>query len=81
MVVLFYLIPEERGGQLGAELQAYVLDTLSRHHVRNARLSVAPGNVRAIKYYEKHGWRDLGPRPDRSYVHTMVLDLCQDVMT
>jgi hypothetical protein len=28
-----------------------------------------------MRYYAKHGWRDLGPRPDRLHVHAMELEL------
>jgi ribosomal protein S18 acetylase RimI-like enzyme len=75
VVNLFYLIPEERGGPLGAELQFYAIDVFRRHRASAARLSVSPSNIRAMAYYSKHGWRDLGPRPDRPYVHTMEFDV------
>lgn len=74
-VNLFYLVPEQRGGPLGDKLQAYAVDVLRRHQVEKARLSVSPTNLRAMSYYTKHGWRDLGPRPDRPYVHAMELDV------
>jgi very-short-patch-repair endonuclease len=38
-------------------------------------LRVEAEQVRAMKYYIKHDWRDLGPRPDRPYVHGMEFDL------
>jgi ribosomal protein S18 acetylase RimI-like enzyme len=75
VVNLFYLIPEERGGALGAQLQNYAVSFFRRHGAEKARLSVSPSNARALKYYTKHGWRDLGPRPDRNYVHAMELDI------
>jgi GNAT superfamily N-acetyltransferase len=75
IVNLFYLIPEERGGPLGAEIQSYAIDVFRRHRVGTARLSVSPSNIRAMTYYSKHGWRDLGPRPDRPYVRSMEFDI------
>ncbi|MDO8273041.1 MAG: GNAT family N-acetyltransferase [Gammaproteobacteria bacterium] len=75
VVNLVYLIPEERGGQLGIALQSYVTDVLRQQNVNKARLSVSPSNGRAMAYYTKHGWHDLGPRPDRPYVNTMEFDV------
>jgi ribosomal protein S18 acetylase RimI-like enzyme len=31
--------------------------------VREIFLSVSPKNSTALKFYSKHGWKDLGPRP------------------
>ena len=44
-----------------------------RHQVRVARLTVSPTNGRALRYYARHGWRDLGPRAGASHVHDMAL--------
>jgi ribosomal protein S18 acetylase RimI-like enzyme len=63
-VNLFYLVPEERGSGAGDALHDYVVSLFSRLDVPSIRLSVSPGNARALKYYAKHGWRDVGPRPD-----------------
>ncbi len=81
IVNLFYLIPEERGSGCGGALQRYAVDVLRRHGVTKARLSVSPTNTRAVRFYAKHGWRDLGPRPDRRYVHAMELDLSHAART
>jgi GNAT superfamily N-acetyltransferase len=75
MVNLVYLVPERRGGSLSGALHDYIEAILRRHGVPKARLSVSPSNQRALRYYLKHGWRDLGPRPDRPYVHAFELDL------
>lgn len=75
VVNLCYLIPEERGGELGGALQAYIFEYLRRNHIETGRLSVSPGNSRAVSYYKKHGWKDLGPRHDRSYVHLMEIHI------
>lgn len=74
-VNLLYLVPELRGSGLGELLHTYTVNVLRAHRVVEARLAVGPGNVRAMRYYSKHGWRDLGPRPDRPYVHGMTLDI------
>lgn len=74
-VNLFYLIPAARGCGMGRALHDYARDVFWRNGVSRARLSVAPTNTRALRFYAKRGWRDLGPRQDRPYVHAMELDL------
>ena len=74
-VNLFYLIEEMRGKGLSGELQEYALDFMRRHGVRTAQLSVSPSNTRALAFYHKHGWRDLGLRPGRDNVHLMECDV------
>src|SRR5262245_7636850 len=72
-VNLFYLRPESRGCGLGDALHDYVVALLARHRIGIAGLSVSPTNKRAVRYYERHGWRDAGPRPGAPYVHEMQL--------
>jgi GNAT superfamily N-acetyltransferase len=74
-VHLFYLVPEERGTGAAEELHQYALDLFRRHGLARAELSVAPGNARAVRFYSKRGWRDLGPRPGHPEVRLMALDL------
>jgi ribosomal protein S18 acetylase RimI-like enzyme len=74
-VSLFYLVPEQRGQNLGGALQRYAEEFMRAGGARRARLSVSPSNARALAYYRKHGWRDLGPREGDSSVHLMELDL------
>jgi ribosomal protein S18 acetylase RimI-like enzyme len=72
---LFYLRPESRGRGLGDELHAYAVALLRRHRVGVAGLSVSPTNARAVRYYQRHGWLDRGPRPGAPHVHEMELVL------
>jgi ribosomal protein S18 acetylase RimI-like enzyme len=74
-VNLFYLVPVERGSGAGDELHGYVVALLRRHGIPRAELSVAPGNARAIRFYERHGWRDVGSRADEPEVRLMVIEL------
>jgi GNAT superfamily N-acetyltransferase len=74
-VNLFYLVEPYRGAGLSGELQDYAMEFCARHGTRIARLSVSPTNVRALAYYRKHGWRDLGPRPGHENVHLMERDI------
>ena len=43
--------------------------------VGSMQLSVSPTNARALAYYRKHGWRDLGLRPGRDNVHLWERDV------
>lgn len=70
-VNLFYLIAAVRGRGLGDQLHEYALRFFRGRDVATIQLSVSPTNRRALAYYQKHGWRDLGPRPGREQVHLM----------
>jgi ribosomal protein S18 acetylase RimI-like enzyme len=72
-VNLFYLVPEARGSGLGDRLHEYILALLRQAGLRKAQLSVSPTNARAVSYYRKHGWTDLGPRPGHDRVNLMEL--------
>lgn len=74
-VNLFYLVEEMRGTGISEELQGYAMDFMCRHEVQIAQLSVSPTNARALAFYHKHGWRDLGLRPGRDNVHLMECDV------
>jgi GNAT superfamily N-acetyltransferase len=58
-VNLFYLIPRYRGTSLGAQLHAYLTSTMSGRGVQQLQLTVSTQNKRAIRFYEKNGWRAL----------------------
>jgi ribosomal protein S18 acetylase RimI-like enzyme len=70
---LFYLRPDARGLGLGGALHDHAVGLLQRHQISVAGLSVSPTNQRAIKYYQRHGWRDQGPRPGAPHVHELEL--------
>jgi len=72
-VNLFYLTPEWRGTGAGEDLHAYVLGVLRAHSVPAAELLVSPTNARAIRYYEKHGWKRGEGVPDREDLMFMRL--------
>lgn len=72
-VNLFYLAPAARGRGWGGALHDYAVALLQRHGVARAGLSVSPTNQRALAYYARHGWKNLGPRPGAHYVHEMEL--------
>jgi len=74
-VNLFYLVPEMRGPGLGDALHQHAVSLFRGMGVDCMRLSVSPSNGRALRYYRKHGWKDLGPRPDAPHVNLMELSL------
>jgi ribosomal protein S18 acetylase RimI-like enzyme len=72
-VNLVYLVPEARGGELGGALHDYVTRFFRARGVGRLRLSVSPSNERALRYYAKHGWSSLGPRPGHDEVQLWEL--------
>ncbi len=72
---LFYLIPEARGGGAGDQLHDYALQVFRKLNKTKLQLSVSPTNKRAVAYYIKHGWEDLGPRSEHKEVNLMELAL------
>jgi len=67
----FYVTPEWRGTGVASEMETYASQHLRRRGFRSACLSVIATNTRAMRFYQKHGWRDLGPRADRPVAHNM----------
>jgi ribosomal protein S18 acetylase RimI-like enzyme len=74
-VNLFYLTPEWRATGAGRDLHAYVLAVLRRRGIEAVDLMVSPSNGRAIRYYEKHGWRRGEVVPGRDDLVIMRLDV------
>jgi ribosomal protein S18 acetylase RimI-like enzyme len=58
----FYLNDENRGKGLASQLHDFVIEHFRHRGLSKAKLSVAPDNTPAYKFYEKHGWVDKGPR-------------------
>jgi ribosomal protein S18 acetylase RimI-like enzyme len=72
---LFYLMEDMRGKGVSQELHNYAMEFMRHHGVEIAQLSVSPTNARALAFYHKHAWRDLGLRPGRDNVHLMECDV------
>jgi len=64
-VAFYYLLPEYRNRGLGALLDRHALSVFKEKGLVKARLTVSELNLRGIKFYEKNGWRQLGPDLDR----------------
>jgi len=67
-VNLYYLIPEVRGKGFSSNLDEFATSYLKGLGYRKARLSVSPTNKRAIRFYLKNGWNDLGITSDVSQI-------------
>ncbi len=70
---MLYLVPEARGRGLGNQLHDYIIQIFQQVGVVKAQLSVSPTNQRALAFYKKHHWQDLGPRPEDPELHLMEL--------
>ncbi len=61
-VNLYYLVPEVRGKGLSNYLEEYTVSFFKLYNYNKVRLSVSPTNKRAIGFYLKNGWKDIGVR-------------------
>ncbi len=62
-LVLIAVGPEARGTGLADRLLALGEATLARSGFDRARLRVAARNKRALRFYRRHGWTDVGEYP------------------
>ncbi|WP_226582778.1 GNAT family N-acetyltransferase [Halobacillus litoralis] len=60
-VHLFYLTPKSRGKGYSKALQSYAMQFFHAHQINEYHLRVAPGNGRALRFYEKNGMTEIGP--------------------
>ena len=72
---LYYLKEDRRGSGLGKLLDDYVSKYFIERGFEKIRLSVSPTNKRALGYYQKFGWMDIGPRLDHLEVQLMEKSL------
>lgn len=70
-VNLYYLEPGSRGKGYGDFLDRYAIKFFQSKNINSARLSVSPTNHSALKFYQKMGWKDQGPREGMPEVHWM----------
>jgi len=64
-VSFFYLLPEYRNRGLGAILDQYATSAFKKKGLLKAQLTVSEMNLPGIKFYEKNGWKRVGPDPER----------------
>lgn len=55
-----YLDPDHWGQGIGTPLHDAALDRLVAHSFTHAGLWVLNGNLRALRFYHRHGWTDTG---------------------
>lgn len=60
----FYVAPALIGSGVAGPLLAAAEDLMRGRGVSAAFLIAAVGNDRALRFYEKHGWTNCGPRMD-----------------
>jgi GNAT superfamily N-acetyltransferase len=70
-VYLFYVIPRCRGTGAAALLDDYAADYFRKREIYIANLLVSPANARAVRFYIKQGWQDLGPDERDTANHLM----------
>ncbi len=70
-ISVFYVAPVWRGSGVADAMEEFAAVWFKGRHFRSARLSVSPTNVRAVRFYIRRGWRDLGPRADKPELHNM----------
>jgi ribosomal protein S18 acetylase RimI-like enzyme len=52
-----YVLPSACGAGIGSALHEIFIANLRRARIEHGSLEVWSGNVRAIRFYERHGWR------------------------
>ena len=72
---LYYLVPEWRGKSLSEDLDKFAMGFLSSLGFKKVRLSVFPTNLRAVHFYIKNGWTDLGERSEPELRETLRFPL------
>ena len=72
-----FVSPQARGSGTAAALLADGEARLSANGVQTAWLACAIGNERAARFYEKHGWRQMGTMVNRleTIEGTFLLDV------
>lgn len=66
-----YLVPEERGSGAAAEFDAYTEAVFTELGMEKAYAVTFPGNDRALRFYLKRGWSDLGSPAWAPRVHLL----------
>jgi len=74
-VSLLYLIKDYRSKGLGKLLHDRAIKVFTELGKSSIKLSVSISNERALSFYAKHGWKNLGPRPGKEEVYLMQYDL------
>jgi ribosomal protein S18 acetylase RimI-like enzyme len=68
-VAQYYLVEQARGRALGDELDTFACQSLRDKGFTHARLLVSLSNIRALRFYRRRGWYDVGPHPRKPELH------------
>lgn len=71
-MIQMWIAPEHRGGPLASELLDTLLDWAARQGFETIRAEVTPGNQRALRFYQKCGFRLLD---SETTAGVLVIDL------
>ena len=74
-IISIYLLPEYYGKGYGGPLFKYAVDSLESRGFKNIYLWVVEENIRAQKFYEKHGFQKNGDTLDFTLAGKELLDL------
>jgi RimJ/RimL family protein N-acetyltransferase len=66
-----YVVEAERGTGAAAELDAYTAQVFTDLGLTRAYVATFPQNERAIRFYLRQGWTDLGPPAWQPRVHLL----------
>ena len=66
-----YVVEVERGTGAAEELDAYTQQTFTELGLTRAYVATFPQNERAIRFYLRQGWTDLGPPAWQPRVHLL----------
>jgi ribosomal protein S18 acetylase RimI-like enzyme len=67
----FYVAPSWRGTEVAQQMEQHATSYFRQRGFEAARLSVSATNLRAMRFYLRCDWKDLGPREDKPGVHNM----------
>lgn len=74
-VSFYYLVPEFRNKGLGKQLDDFAITELKKRGCTKVRLTVSERNKAGLRFYEKTGWKSLGPDPTRPQGITMEKEI------
>jgi RimJ/RimL family protein N-acetyltransferase len=66
-----YVVEAERGSGAAEELDAYTEQVFTELGLTRAYVATFPQNERAIRFYVRQGWTDLGPPAWQPRVHLL----------
>jgi ribosomal protein S18 acetylase RimI-like enzyme len=75
-VQLYCIVPEKRGAGRGVELDHFAMNLFRECGRKNVTLTVSPTNKRALSFYKKLGWKNLGQNVDELSQSKTGMSVC-----